>query len=401
MHNSFRQPTDLELLILTVPLDISEKNRIFRFKKIFNIFSNTILLQDILVKNYLAPFFYNNLKKTKTSYYLPSPFLERLAYISSDAELDNFIRYNSIKEIAEYFCKKDINFILLKGMALFLTVYRKNPIRLMSDIDILIDEADVENVKTALHELDYKISNNGGHQSRWHSLMLSPILKELVFEKHFFSKTIQIDVHWGIIKGIETSFMNHERLKKDIICLNIENNKFFMLSAENLIIHLCTNLYKNMVLKKNYIISFCDIIETMKYYKDKIDFDILVKSIKEENLSNIVFPIFLLLYKLNFVNLPDRIIHQFETNNQNVFIKEENFLIKNGQEGRYYSGLISGINGLANKVFFVFSLIFPKPKELLVYYPKSNNKTIILYYLKHWYKVVIKISHILEYNLKI
>ncbi len=258
--------TEIELLSLAIRLDKDDEWEVARFKEIINRSLDWNDVGKVLTHHHIAPFFYYNLESLDIAHALPPLFLNQLSSVTKRTEARNIIHFTAAERLARYFQCQEIDFILLKGIALYLTVYRDRPGRYISDSDLLVKESQWKKIKAGLPGLGYEI-DIAGNPGKWRLNILSEALKELTYEKNREFGKVTLDMHWGITKGIKPASVSRDKLWNNRVFHSIGGLDFPVLSPENLLIHHCLHLSKNMVLKKSLLVWFCDIIDMVRFYE--------------------------------------------------------------------------------------------------------------------------------------
>lgn len=383
-----RKATDAEVLILSIPLDGDNESEVARFEKIID----NNLDWDHLVRrtahHHVAPFLYYNLKNINLFNRLPSRLAGTLSQINTKAVAKNLALLNAAGEMADHFNAQKITFLMLKGMALYLTVYKDAPGRHMSDVDILVKESQMEEARLLLSNLGYDISREG-HPSVWHSLVISGALKEQSYIKKWVIGNVEIDMHWGINKGPDIAALDVCKFWSRRICIDTGDRCFFVLSPEDLLIHLCLNLCKNVVLGDLRLLLFCDVISTIRFYEDKIDWDYIADFSSSEGIEKQVYAVLARASALRLVNFPARINQKINPFVKEGFLSGEGlFRIGAGMEKKYYMGLISNISGMRNKARFILSIIFPAKSNVEAMCPSEDKHPLFddyIYYYKMFF----------------
>jgi len=158
---------------------------------------------------------YDNLKKTGAGDLLPEEKMASLANSSMKSLGRNTFLYNIIEEVLGLFRQAKIKTVLLKGMALDLSVYGNKGLRQMNDIDILVPhERCMEARKVLL--------NNG-----FRSIPLKSPLYNLIlpyYGKHLpelVKGGISVEIHHNLFAGPDHS------LTEKAVCISHRYVSFF------------------------------------------------------------------------------------------------------------------------------------------------------------------------------
>lgn len=224
----------------------------------------------------IAPLLYSNLKNMQESPFIPERVMDKLklAYYSNVAR--NMCVYAELNLILKALCEKDIGVIVLKGAALAKTVYGDIGLRPMGDIDLLVKKEDLPHTEKTMTKLGYRFQ--GDMPREWyrenhqHISFLHP------------EKNIPVEIHWHIARKGHPSRIRI--LDTDIIkgwwegakTIDFSGRKAPILCPGDLIVHLSLHFLKHRFISQNELFSskgaliqLCDILQTLKYYRDEID----------------------------------------------------------------------------------------------------------------------------------
>lgn len=160
---------------------------------------------ELLTRSTLLPIFY---KKTKNFYReinVPENVFDIWKHRHFLMEVLNKIRMKALKEVAIEFKRSGIVFLVMKGAAELLTVYRDDyGMRPMGDIDILIKRSDLPTAEEILIRLGYSLKtySEAGRDKA----------AKLGREKNYIKKhaiaPIILDLHWEVI-SFATGTISH------------------------------------------------------------------------------------------------------------------------------------------------------------------------------------------------
>lgn len=116
--------------------------------------------------------------------------------IAPGAHADALLRRHVLAQIAEAMKREHITTLLVKGAALALTVYPDAAARRMSDIDVLVEEADQERAVRALEKLGWLVARS--ETRRLSSVMLG----ETMVQARIGAMTFTVEVHASLDKVV-------------------------------------------------------------------------------------------------------------------------------------------------------------------------------------------------------
>ena len=209
----------------------------------------------------IAPLIYHNLCRSDVVSLLPPAAAETLrsSYYSNAAR--NSLLYNELHKVLEAFREGRIEVIVLKGAALADTVYAHRALRSMSDIDLLVRKEKLIEVETQLLDMGYMLEENAE-------------TKEYYQEHHYhwvFAKrsTPKIEIHWHIGRPTTSFRIDIDGLWQRARSTKIAGAEALVLSPEDLLLHLCQHAWKHSL--TGGLRPFCDIAETARHYREKIN----------------------------------------------------------------------------------------------------------------------------------
>ena len=116
--------------------------------------------------------------------------------IAPGAHADALLRGHVLLQIADAMKREHITTLLVKGAALALTVYPDAAARRMSDIDVLVEEADQERAVRALEKLGWLVARTETRQ------LSSVMLGETMVQARIGAMTFTVEVHASLDKVV-------------------------------------------------------------------------------------------------------------------------------------------------------------------------------------------------------
>lgn len=179
----------------------------------------------------VGPLFWHNLNRTDFD---PTVFPEvskRFAQLCESNLLRNTRHYQELWRLTTILAEENIPVILLKGIYLADTVYDNIGLREMSDIDLLVREADLPRITGILLNLGYT-------QER--SASLDAAIQVLRHLPRFTNKqNVAMEIHWHITKKSEPQTIDAEALWNRSRPVTVAGCHARCLSPEDLLLHLC------------------------------------------------------------------------------------------------------------------------------------------------------------------
>jgi hypothetical protein len=105
----------------------------------------------------LEPFVFRILERSTVSPGVPEELFRNMGGAAIRNSLVNRLRFESYVQIASALYDKNIRFLPVKGLALIQTIYANHGDRCFNDLDILIDQSNIEEAKTILISLGFRM----------------------------------------------------------------------------------------------------------------------------------------------------------------------------------------------------------------------------------------------------
>lgn len=164
----------------------------------------------------------------------PTAILEGLGRIARKTLVDNLVLLRALHEAASALGEAGIAFVLLKGASLVGFLYPRLEQRPMTDIDLLIREADWPAVSEVLARRGYSLPAPGSEAAlgdRWYNhLVQAP-----------GTPPCSIEIHWNL-ESVERSRIDPEALFRDAVPCVVEGRPYLRLCDDHLVLHLATHL---------------------------------------------------------------------------------------------------------------------------------------------------------------
>ncbi len=352
---------------------------------------NKKIIEDLIKKNldwnYLlnnslkfgvSPFFYKNLNYLKKN--IPDNIFSKfkLSYLHSFSS--NLKRYNDALPFLKKLNEKNIHAILLKGGALAEIIYKDIALRMMTDIDILLEKNQIQKAEEILKKLGFKQI----------TIYESSLTKELKLHHQISYKknNTTIELHWDILSSHHKFSVNISEFIKNSKKIFIQKVPCFIFSVENLLQHLCVHLDHHININEFRLSWLVDIAEIVKFHKNEINWDYLKENSIKNKIEKPIFENLFLVKKYFNSYVPDIFFSNFENEKSNF---ENNFLFfldnSNGKlivkKNLSYYKKIKNIKSLKNKLKYIFAISFPGGNFLKKKYKFKKKKFLIYYNFLH------------------
>ena len=227
----------------------------------------------------LESFIYHQIKECGFS--MPEEIYSyfREAYLRGLQSSQYFL--NKFLEISGKFEEKGLTLVPIKGMAFLLDIYSAIPLRLMTDIDILIKEEELKEAKEILWDLNYTERLDGLKEEYWLEKQC-----HLAFFKKGTKNISYVDMHFGLDFKRKNRLMLPElwnRLRER----NLNGRNVKLLSPEDDFFSLALHLrrYGNVLGLKNAF----DLAMILKKYGNEFNWDYVLSESKKGKMCSAAF----------------------------------------------------------------------------------------------------------------
>jgi hypothetical protein len=230
----------------------------------------------------LVPILYRALQGRAAS--VPPEWLQifKAGYVTN--AFNNHLAQTSVDAIGAIFSSERIPVIVMKGAALLRTLYDDQGLRILSDVDLLVDERDVERVHTLLQAQGL--------------LSLSDRAEELGSRCHYSllycwqqPRTILVELHWAIFERYRPYIFDLDAVRAQARPLPGMPPNVFVMAPEHELAHLCLHLdrhaiaYRSLITRRDWcellvlphgsgrLVWLYDIALYLQRRSDRIDWD--------------------------------------------------------------------------------------------------------------------------------
>lgn len=310
--------------------------------------------------------------------------LLRNAYYSNLAKNVQF--QEKAKQVISILKEAEIEVVLLKGIAMVSYYYDDIALRPMSDIDLLIKEADIERAEEVL--LKNGLVNTNKQRKFIKNLRLG---HNLPLE---FNNTL-IELHWRVLNSANIYQVSIDEFWNRAKLIDFAGIGVKIFSAENQIQHIAVHINSHLSKSHVRINWWYDALLIIE--KDRIDWKYLEScSIK----FNIILPVQELLWVLKEqfgTNIPDWFFETMTIEHKNnslqifeLLINGKSHLIKKSSHLSYLKK-IGAIKGKRNKLRYLLSEAFPPKDHIIQNNPHLRNKPMPYIYIANFYLLTRKV----------
>ncbi len=175
-------------------------------------------------------------------------------------------RSNALNQILDKFAQKEIETVLLKGMALINCLYSDQYQRPMGDIDILVAASKAVLAQQSLREIGYSAGDqNQGYLYDHHHLPIASCISN--------GMVIQVEIHRDTLSGDATTSMSFDEVIEDATPITVDGRSCFTLGHHDMLKHLCHHTFEPCDRIK--LGAVADIYGYATRYFDQIDWALL------------------------------------------------------------------------------------------------------------------------------
>jgi hypothetical protein len=290
----------------------------------------------------------------------------------------NTFHTSVITEVLRLFEGENIKTVLLKGLALELTVYGGSGLRQMTDIDILLDRNDYKKARKILMESGYV---SLPVKSLFHLPIIAYSGKHL---PSLLKNGASIDIHlelFGGSRNILTKLLydNSSEIRLNDQYAHIPRPQLFFL-------YLVKHLYSHEINNESQLRLYTDLVVLIEKYRDEIiNYDLLTYSAKAGMSQILAWRLEPLrdLWGIAFPDWIDDFIDKWynpDSINKFVFFLKSPKKNSTSANSSSYRKVIHEIPGVHRKILFVLGDLFPTLTFMKQRYKCRSKLSVILYY---------------------
>jgi hypothetical protein len=198
----------------------------------------------------LGPILFHALQERAAS--VPAEWLQifKAEYVAN--AFHNQLAQTSVDEIGAVFSSERIPVIVMKGAALLRTLYDDQGLRILGDVDLLVDERDVERADTQLQARGLKLSPSDHAEeigSRCHYSLLYCWQRP---------RTVPVELHWRIFERYRPYVFDLGAVREQARPLPGMPPNILVMAPEHELAHLCVHLdrhaitYRSLISRENW-----------------------------------------------------------------------------------------------------------------------------------------------------
>jgi hypothetical protein len=217
--------------------------------------------------------------------------------------LRNRVLFDELETLLGEFQKAGVQALVLKGAALAATIHRSPAVRPMRDLDLMVARADMPVVEAILRDRGYALDDNQRDCKDWyyrHHYHLT------FHRKRAVPVPLQCEVHWRLDRPSEPFTFDVDAMWARAATTTIGGNGALMLSAEDLLLHLCVHACKHRL--TGGFRAICDVADVIRTHGDAFDWDALQERALTWRISEFVWVPLALSARLLDAAVPMRVL---------------------------------------------------------------------------------------------
>lgn len=309
---------------------------------------------------------------------IPSPVISMLRNSRMLNISRNAFHITAIEEILSLLNRAGIRVVLLKGLALELTVYGNAGLRQMTDVDILVERDNYVKAQSILMENGYDSMpvKSGFHKpiAAWTGKHLPSLMKN----------GASVDMHLELFAGKKNDLT--VRLIKTASEINVDREKVYIPAPQLFFLFLVKHLHQHEINNESQLRLYTDLVVLLESYREEIINYDLIDNASEAGITKILAWKLEPLRDLWGIQFPgwidDFIDKWFNPDSINKFV----FFLKSPKNnrrekpGHVYRNVIKEIPGWHRKVLFIIGDLFPTVRFMKERYGCKTGFRALFYY---------------------
>jgi hypothetical protein len=330
----------------------------------------------------VAALAYSNLEKLGFLHLAPDKVAQSLRNAIMVNLSRNARNTEAMGEVLRILNRENIKTVLLKGLALEMTVFGNQGLRQMTDVDVLVSRDNCMKARKLLMA-------NGFESLPVKSLFLKPIIAD--FGKHLPTLTkngFAVELHhelFGAGKNVLTRM-----LYDTSVAMDMNGEKCFVPEAQIFFLYLVKHLYLHEMNNESQLRLYTDLVVLIEKYGDEIlNYDLLTYA-NQAGMSQILAWRIEPLRDLWGISFPDWINEFIDKWYHPDSINRFVFFLKNPKDnpspdkGLKFRNNIREVKGIHRKILFTLGEIFPTIEFMKKRYNCKSTFSALLRYPPRW-----------------
>ena len=334
----------------------------------------------------VAALVYHNLEKLKLLSYVPGEIVSSLRDILLKSLSRNAFNIEAMREVLSLLNSENTKTVLLKGMALELSVYGNEGIRQMSDVDILISGDQCMKARKIL------ISNGFVSlpvKSNIHKLIIANLGKHL---PSLIKNGLSVEIHhelFGDRRKVLTRMLFESSYE-----IELKGEKVFVPQPQIFFLYLVRHLYLHEMNNESQLRLYTDLVVLIEKYRDNILNSDLLEYASQAGMSEILAWRLKSLRDIWKVSFPQPIDDFIDRWNDPASADRFFFFLKSPKgnppvnKAWQYRHVISDIPGLHRKFIFIIGDLIPTIRFMKKRYKCRSGFKALLYYPHRFGKIL-------------
>ena len=328
----------------------------------------------------IGPLLYSKIQQAETESIVPTDVVQKLREKYLANAYRNTVLFHQLSELLACLNNQDIPVILLKGAHLAEFVYKDISLRPMSDLDILVKEAHLSQAVQIAFKAGYQFFyDKKTAKEKNNRDYCYDVLK---YYKHFQplvhpETKCLLEIHCFITEVGSPFQIPVSALWEHAQPATLNGNTVFLLSPEDLIIHLCLHAAYDHLFDFG-LGSLYDISKTIKYYGKSINWiEIRRRSAQWRTYRSLVLALYFTKKWLG-TDIPEEIFENFCVDKM-VQIAEERIFKTSETIAPLHPHYIQWRNrkGIRDKIRYVLGVLFPSRDFMANRYLQPKHSRIL------------------------
>ena len=333
---------------------------------------------DLAERQHVTPLLYDRLQARQTLSIIPQAQVERLKAAHRANALRNMHLFHHLHQILAAFAAHDIPVMVLKGAFLAHAVYNSPTQRLMLDIDILVQEANLAQGAELLIQLGYQPNS---HIALDASVKLRHHLPRFVMS----GNPISIELHWTIASIEQSYAVPMDEFWRNSTSLPFINGTMTGFGYEDLLLHVCIHAsYHHLFIQG--VRPLCDIDALVRRFERELDWQIVRQYAVKRHWQRGVYMTLYLAKQYMGTPIPNEVMNELRPEIEAQHLIEAAVRQMFPAEDSPPNATVNlakawGEQNLTDKARLILQRFFPSQSEMALAYPAdSNSWRIYLYY---------------------
>lgn len=222
----------------------------------------------------ITPLLWHRIKQKNMETLVPETAASQFREASRRNTFNNLRLNGELSRLLAVLKTENIPLIPLKGIVLSNTVYENISLREMNDIDVLADPGNLERIADILTNMGYRPTQPFDLEN---VIRMGHHLPRFIKRNH-----AHFELHWNITNPGASYSIEPHGLWERAIPVQIAGRNALMLSAEDMLLHLC--LHTSYLHPFTFgLRPFCDIAETIDHFGYALDWQLLADRAVSQN----------------------------------------------------------------------------------------------------------------------